>query len=74
MLLDQIVHSFVTFLVILDPPGVAILFVSLMREATEDARRKAAIQATAIAGAIKLIKPTTLVTDAATARRLTEAR
>ena len=54
-LVDQIVHSFVTFLVILDPPGVAVVFVSLTPGSTNELRRRTALEATLIAGAIVLI-------------------
>ena len=54
-LVDQIVHSFVTFLVILDPPGVAVIFVSLTPGSTDELRRRTAVQATLIAGAIIVV-------------------
>jgi len=54
-LLDQIIHSFVTFLVILDPPGVAVIFAGLLRDADDAFRRHTAFQATLIAGAIVIV-------------------
>jgi multiple antibiotic resistance protein len=53
--LDQIVHSFVIFLVILDPPGVAVIFAALTHDADDDFRRHAAFQAIIIAGVLLLV-------------------
>lgn len=49
-MLDVLVHSFVIFLVILDPIGVAIIFAGMTPHADEKSRRRIAFQATSIAG------------------------
>lgn len=54
-MLNEIVHSFVTFLVILDPIGVAVIFASLTHEAPADFRRRTAFQATLIASVLVLV-------------------
>lgn len=54
-MLDQIVHSFVIFLVILDPPGVAVIFAALTHDAGDAFRRHAAFQAVIIAGVLLLV-------------------
>jgi multiple antibiotic resistance protein len=54
-LLNEIIHSFVTFLVILDPIGVAVIFAGLTHEATADFRRRTAFQATLIASVLVLV-------------------
>lgn len=54
-LLDQVVHSFVTFLVILDPLGVAVIFAGLLPDADEAFRRQTGLQATLIAGCIVIL-------------------
>lgn len=54
-MLDQIVHSFVTFLVIFDPVGVAVIFAALTHDADADFRRRTAYQATIIAGILVLL-------------------
>lgn len=54
-MLDLIVHSFVTFFVILDPIGVAVIFAGLTPHAAADFRRRTAFQATLIAGFLVLL-------------------
>jgi multiple antibiotic resistance protein len=46
--------AFVTFLVVIDPPGCAPIFAGLTREATAAQRRSMALRATAIAAGILL--------------------
>ncbi len=46
--------AFVTFLVVIDPPGCAPIFAGLTREATQAQRRSMALRATAIAAGILL--------------------
>jgi MarC family membrane protein len=48
-MIREIIYSFVTFLVILDPLGVAVIFAGLMHEAPADFRRRTAWRATIIA-------------------------
>jgi multiple antibiotic resistance protein len=54
-MLDQIVHSFVAFLVILDPVGVAVIFAGMTPGASEEFRRRTAWQATIIASVLVLV-------------------
>jgi multiple antibiotic resistance protein len=54
-LLDQVVHSFVTFLVIVDPIGVAVIFATLTHQATGELGRRIAWRATVVAGSLILI-------------------
>jgi len=54
-LIDEIIHSFVTFLVILDPIGVAVIFAGLTHQASADFRRRTAFQATIIASVLVLV-------------------
>lgn len=54
-MLDEIVHSFVTLLVILDPVGVAVIFAGLTPHASAEFRRRTAYQATLIAGFLVLL-------------------
>ena len=51
-MLQQTIDSFVTFLVILDPIAVAVIFAGLMRGASADERRRVAWRATTIAGVL----------------------
>jgi len=53
-MIREIIYSFVTFLVILDPLGVAVIFAGLMREAPADFRRRTAWRATIIASTLVL--------------------
>jgi multiple antibiotic resistance protein len=48
----QIVDSFITFLVVLDPIGVAVIFAGLMRGAPAALRRRMAWRSTLIAGVL----------------------
>ncbi len=50
----QIVDSFITFLIVLDPIGVAVIFAGLMRGAPDTLRRRMAWRSTIIAGALLL--------------------
>lgn len=54
-LLDVIVHSFVLFLVILDPIGVAVVFAGLAPYEDGEMRRRIAIRSTTIAGLLILL-------------------
>lgn len=54
-MLNQIVHSFVIFIVILDPVGVAVIFAGLTHEASDDFRRRTAFQATFIATVLVVV-------------------
>jgi multiple antibiotic resistance protein len=47
-------YSLVTLLVIIDPLGTAVIFAGMLRGATDEFRRRMAIQATVIAGSILL--------------------
>lgn len=47
-----ILHGFVTFLVTIDPLGVAVVFASLMRDAPEALRRRVAARAMIVATAL----------------------
>lgn len=53
-MLDVIVRSFVIFFVTVDPVGVAVVFAGLVPHADEETRRRIAIQAAIIAGALIL--------------------
>lgn len=48
--MHQIVDSFITFFVVLDPIGVAVIFAGLMRDAPDTFRRRMAWRSTIIAG------------------------
>ncbi len=54
-MLAQLVHSFVTFFVIIDPVGVAVVFAGLTHEASDEFRRRTAIQASLIAATLVLV-------------------
>ncbi|MBB3764675.1 MarC family protein [Sphingomicrobium lutaoense] len=51
-MIELFTTAFVTFAVIIDPPGNAPIFASLTRDATRDARRRMAIRACLVAWAI----------------------
>ena len=51
-MLDAIVRSFVTFFVIVDPIGVAVIFAGLAPHADKELRRRIATQATIVAGTL----------------------
>ncbi|NNC48880.1 MAG: MarC family protein [Sphingomonas sp.] len=51
---ELFVSAFVTFLVIVDPPGNAPIFASLTRDATDGQRRRMAIRAAVVAWSILL--------------------
>ena len=53
-MIELFLSAFVTFLVVIDPPGCAPIFAGLTREATAAQRRSMAIRASAIAAAILL--------------------
>ncbi len=53
-MLEKIVFSFVTFLVILDPVGVAVIFAGLAHDMPADVRRHTAWRATIIASVLVL--------------------
>lgn len=52
---DLIVRSFVIFLVIVDPIGVAVIFAGLVPHADKETRRRIATRATIIAGVLILL-------------------
>jgi len=52
--IELFVASFVTLLVVIDPPGCAPIFASLTRDAPEGHRRAMAIRSTLVAGGILL--------------------
>jgi multiple antibiotic resistance protein len=52
--IELFVSAFVTFLVVIDPPGCAPIFASLTREASSGQRRKMAVRAVGIAAGILL--------------------
>ena len=53
-MIELFASAFVTFLVVIDPPGCAPIFAGLTRDAAAGQRRMMAIRATAIAAAILL--------------------
>ena len=54
-MLDLFISAFVTFFVVIDPPGCAPIYASLTKGATELQRRSMAIRAALIAGGILLV-------------------
>lgn len=62
---ETLLHAFVTFLVILDPPGTAVLFASMTAEAGAEYRRRMAVRAvvlSAVALAVFALAGKTLLT------------
>lgn len=51
-MLDFAVQAFVAFVIIVDPVGMAPMFVALTRDLSPEARRRIALRAAAIAGAV----------------------
>ena len=54
-MLELFVSSFITFFVVIDPPGCAPIFAGLTSGATEAARRAMAVRAVAVASGILLV-------------------
>ncbi len=54
-MLDLFLSAFITFFVIIDPPGCAPIYASLTKGATAAQRRNMAIRATAVAAGILLV-------------------
>jgi multiple antibiotic resistance protein len=54
-MLDLFISAFVTFFVVIDPPGCAPIYASLTKDATDAQRRSMAIRAALIAGGILLV-------------------
>jgi multiple antibiotic resistance protein len=54
-MIDLFVSAFITFFVVIDPPGCAPIYASLTKGATDKQRRNMAIRATFIASAILLV-------------------
>jgi multiple antibiotic resistance protein len=54
-MLEQVLYSFVTLFVIIDPIGCAAIFAALMRGTPEDLRRRIAWRGTVIAGILILV-------------------
>ena len=54
-MLDLFISAFVTFFVVIDPPGCAPIYASLTKDATPAQRRSMAIRAALIAGGILLV-------------------
>ena len=54
-MLDLFISAFVTFFVVIDPPGCAPIYASLTKDATKAQRRSMAIRAALIAGGILLV-------------------
>ena len=54
-MLDLFVSAFVTFFVVIDPPGCAPIYASLTKDATDAQRRSMAIRAALIAAGILLV-------------------
>jgi multiple antibiotic resistance protein len=54
-MLDLFISAFVTFFVVIDPPGCAPIYASLTKGATELQRRSMAVRAALIAGGILLV-------------------
>ena len=54
-MLDLFISAFVTFFVVIDPPGCAPIYASLTKDATETQRRSMAIRAALIAAGILLV-------------------
>jgi multiple antibiotic resistance protein len=54
-MLDLFISAFVTFFVVIDPPGCAPIYASLTKDATEAQRRSMAIRAALIAAGILLV-------------------
>ena len=54
LVIELFLSAFVTFLVVIDPPGCAPIFAGLTREATAAQRRSMAIRASLIAAGILL--------------------
>ena len=54
-MLDLFISAFVTFFVVIDPPGCAPIYASLTKDASEAQRRSMAIRAALIAGGILLV-------------------
>ncbi len=50
--MEALLHSFIAFLVIIDPPGTAALFVAMSRGVSAHERRRIAWRATVLAGSI----------------------
>ena len=54
-MLDLFISAFVTFFVVIDPPGCAPIYASLTKDATDAQRRSMAIRAALIAAGILLV-------------------
>ena len=54
-MLDLFISAFVTFFVVIDPPGCAPIYASLTKDATDTQRRSMAIRAALIAAGILLV-------------------
>lgn len=54
-MLDLFISAFITFFVVIDPPGCAPIYASLTKGATSTQRRNMAIRATAIAAGILFV-------------------
>lgn len=54
-MIDLFVSAFITFFVVIDPPGCAPIYASLTKGANAAQRRSMAIRATLVAGAILLV-------------------